>query len=302
VVQAQLVDVDLFDIKFQVKRYSCSLNREEPIEIKPYVNFYININDVCQAQCRFCEYHTETSRRFDMEKLILVLKELKNKGLPINKLNFSGGEPTLNFEIIEEVMSHIDKGIYVTLNTNGYNFNELASSSIIDRLSCISLSRHHYDDTINMKIFKAWTPTLKDIEAFPFKEKLHLRCNLIKGFIDNQEEATIYIESLSKVGVYDYGFVSLMRINEFCEEHFVDYNTFNFDQTGRTHTCYTQERKEVCNCKNFLYYTKSGELVKMYSRVNHNIKYEANNLVYDINKLKKGFNGEVILCKSILSG
>ncbi len=227
-----------------------------------------------------------------MDKFLIVLEEIKKREISINKINFGGGEPTLDFNIVKNILPHLNPSTYVTVNTNGFNLDIF--KSVIDKISCISLSRHHYDDATNNKIFGTAVASLKEIGEFDEKKKLHLRCNLIKGFIDSQDEAIKYIDALSSVGVFDFGFVSLMKINKFCEDNFIDYNTFDFDKTNRTRTCYTQERKGICNCKNFLYYTNGGDLVKMYSRVNHDVLFEASNLVYDIDKLKQGFNGEVV--------
>ena len=290
-VHTQVAAVSLFDTTIDVKKYSCSYNKQQSEKLDPYVNLYIKTTDICQANCQFCEFHKATGKQFDLDKLKEVVQELNDRDIEINKINFTGGEPMLNPEIMEEALS-IVPDTYITINTNGFNWGKTIELS--DKITCISLSRHHYNDAINSSIFKTNTPTLNDIEKFPDKVKLHARCNMIAGYIDCQEEAIKYIDTLADKGVMDFGFVSLMKINSFCEENFIDHSILQWGKTGRTHICYEQDRFGVCSCKNFLYYTEKGQLVKMYSRVNEDFTYEASNLVFDIDTLKQGFSGKII--------
>jgi len=130
-----------------------------------------------------------------------------------------------------------------------------------------------------------------------FNKIMHLRCNLIKGEIDSQEEVIKYIEAFSKSNYY-YGFVSLMKINKFCEENFVDYKELDLDHLPNSRIAYYQNREKdglkICECKNIVHYTKDGELVKLYSRVNYITDNYENTLVYDRNVLKLGFGDTVI--------
>lgn len=290
------IAIKFFDKELFVKKYSCSLDNKHPEEIKPYVNLYLNITDKCQANCKFCEFHKSTKRKFSVEKLKSVISELKNKNILINKVNFSGGEPTLEMNIIKEVLSILDPSIYTTINTNGRNLKELSKSILLNRINCISLSRHHWRDKENREIFQTQdVASWKDIKLFSDKSKLHLRCNLIKEYIDDQMSMRKYIEEIAGVGVYDFGFVSLMKINNYCKENFIDYSEFKFDRDFRTRKLYCQERKGVCNCTNFLHYTGDGNIVKLYSRVNDKIDFNASTLVIDLDVVRQGFDGPVLL-------
>ena len=114
--QRQVVAVDFFDTTIDVKKYSCSLNGDMGMKIQPYVNLYINVNDVCQADCDFCEFHKGTNRKFDFKKLYETVKELKYRGIAINKVNFSGGEPMIHPEIIERCLHIIPDDVYIELS------------------------------------------------------------------------------------------------------------------------------------------------------------------------------------------
>jgi hypothetical protein len=46
---------------------------------------------------------------------------------------------------------------------------------------------------------------------------------MIKGYVDSEEKIYDYLDKYSDLGVYDVGFVNLMKINEYCKERFVEF-------------------------------------------------------------------------------
>ncbi len=286
--------VELFGKIVPVKSKSCSLNGSDPEQIDPYFNLYIKTNNSCQANCDFCIYHQDPDRRFDLHKFITVIRELNQ--YHINKINFTGGEPTLNMGLLgsalDSIKSHLNEKPYITVNTNGFNYDELRKFN----LNCISLSRHHYLDRRNREIFRTdKIPTLKQISANFDPSVLHIRCNLIKGQIDSIEEMEKFINVHAKKGIVDFSFVDLMQVNDFCKDHFVDYKKVNLDNSPKSRVRFSQSREGECSCKNFLYMTERAELVKLYSRFNEDISRCENTLVYDIDHLTMGFSGETII-------
>lgn len=287
--------IPFLDSELSVREFSCSMNGKKPVKIDPYVNLYLNITDVCQANCEFCEFHKSSSRKFSVEKFKIVMKELKERKIPINKINFSGGEPTLELDLIEEVLSLIEDQVYITINTNGIYLNKISKSKLLEKISCVSLSRHHWKDKQNEEIFKSHqVAKYKDIKFFSDKSKLHLRCNLIKNYIFDDAMIRKYVEEMSNSGVYDFGFVSLMKINDYCNENFIDSSRLRFDFRSREIS--NQKRLGVCSCKNYLQYSSDGNLVKLYSRINNDVNFDANTLVIDLDTIKQGFNGRKFLC------
>jgi len=293
--------IKLFDKQIPLKNTSCLYNDEkETEELLPYTNLFIRITDNCQANCGFCEFHYNETLYFDLQKLFSVIKELKNQGIWINKINFTGGEPMLYPDLVERIVSFVKEeklGSQLIINTNGINFEKL--DKIKDRLTSVSLSRHHYDDEKNFEIFKTdKLITKKQIDKNNFKDIFHLRCNLIKGYIDTQEEVIKYIETFAKHNYY-FGFVSLMKINKFCEENYIDYKKLDLDNLPNSRIVYKQRRIEngikICDCKNIVHYTNSGELVKLYSRANYVTDNYDSMLVFDKDVLKLGFSNEVII-------
>ena len=161
-------------------------------------------------------------------------------------------------------------------------------------IDCIALSRHHYDDSINQEIFGTnKVPSSQEIKEVMDDEKIHFRCNLIKDYIDCQEEMITYMEKGSELGVIDFGFVSLMPLNGYCKENYIDHPDLSL--MPRTKLNYSQAESTGCNCRNFLHYTEQGRIVKLYSRNNMGYSGCESALVFDIDHLTMGFNGETIL-------
>lgn len=286
-----------------VMRTACHLNGKPQGNFKrPYVNMYVRTTDECGANCGFCNYHCDVPhqpfRPFNLGKFKRIFEEAY-KTFWINKIAFTGGEPTQNTLVIDQVVSfvnRIDPGIPMTINTNGNRLKVLLDRErILPKIHDIALSMHYYTNKGNHKIFRSTEhATIEDVNNFSNKDKLHLRCNLIRGFIDCQDEVMKYIDRFTKMGVTDFGFVSLMEINDYCKENFVSY-----DEAGLTKlkgSLRTQWRERTgCTCENFILTTDKGVIIRYYSRLNSQPKKCESSLVYDQDTLLDGFNGKVIL-------
>lgn len=281
--------MNIKDIK--VKKKACILNNEEYYKISNIIGLYIVADRKCNANCDFCEFRSGISN-INLEKLKNTILKLKEKfDIPI--IHITGGEPTLNiekFKKIVDTIKSIDKTVYISVNTNGINLNELIGINIDN----IALSRHAISNEDNFKIFGTNNiATDKDIEKFP-KNRLHLSCNLIKGYIDSENKLIDYLNKYGNIGVYDFGFVSLMKVNEYCKKTYVNDKIFNnFKSTRHYKNIDNEELK--CECRNYLYTTNQGKLVSFYKRavIQSNLS-ETSYLVYENNKLRNGFSGEYI--------
>jgi len=290
----------LFDKEISIRSHYCSINGDIPDKIeKPYINMYIQL-DGCNAKCSFCEF-MNTNIDFDYQKLNSVLSELK-KQININKISITGGEPTLNttrlYRIILIIKNHFPK-TFLVMNTNGLNLEKLDREGVINQFDSISISRHHYNDETNNKIFKTnclsndelceITKRYKDTEIF------HFSCNLIKGNIDSKNEVYKYLEFCSSMDVTDVGFVGLMKINQYCEDQYIDLE-INDLLSDRFHKMKRMNYKDYCKCYNYLYIPENTEnaCVKVYAR--HVLKNceTMNSLVFNGENVKLGFNGIIL--------
>lgn len=286
-----------------VMRTACHLNGKPQGNFKrPYVNLYVRVTDACGAKCGFCNYHGPLDRQlfrpFNVGKFKKIFEETY-KSFWVNKLAFTGGEPTQNVLVMDQIVSfvhRIDPGIPITVNTNGDRLKALLDrEKFLAKIHDVALSMHHYTNKGNHKIFGSTAhATIEDIKEFSNKDKLHLRCNLIKGFIDCQDEVMKYIDRFTKMGITDFGFVSLMEINDYCRDNFVSYEAAGMTKLRGSMRTQWRERPG-CNCENFILTTDKGVIIRFYSRINKNPKKCESSLVYDQDTLLDGFNGKVIL-------
>lgn len=284
----------------EFKKKTCMNQYGEQTELtENIIPLYIVTTRKCNTHCKFCTFHNGKSD-IDLVKLKEAIDWLY-RFCSIPTVHFTGGEPTLELEKIVQISDFVkqnDKLTTTSVNTNGTRLNDLIN---IESLDNIALSRHCLTDEENFEIFGSnKVPTLKQIDNFKDKYKIHLSCNLIKGYVDSYEKIIQYLENAASVGVNDTGFVSLMRVNDFCNKHFVDFSNFDIKETERFKKvrCFTNiddETQDICcKCENYLYMASNFKLVSMYHRYAIQNDRISDYLVYEDNQLKQGFNGQVI--------
>ena len=290
--------VVFFNKEIEIREHYCQLNSLPSSKIEePYVNIYISITNVCNASCAFCcsKKVNKVITNFDFEKFKEIILEI-NKKVRINKCSFTGGEPTLEFQTLIkclEFVKSIDKNIFTVINTNGINLNKL--SPYLHLINSIALSRHHYNDETNFKIFNNFNlPITEDISEFPDKSKLHLSCNLIKEYVGNPQEVVNYLEWVSTIGCYDVGFVSLMQVNNYCKNNFVDFKSLSFEDINNVFITKNWNFGNLCRCRNYNYISQNAEIIDVYSRYYVSPTYNGSALVFDGEYLRLGFDGEIV--------
>lgn len=262
----------------------------------PYINMYIKTTEVCQARCMFCEFCTNQKEQFELHKLYYILSELGKK-VRINKISFTGGEPTLFIDEFKQIIGMTREACpdsFIVVNTNGYNVVPLLDMPEIDNFS---ISHHHYMPHANHYLFGTdKVPTIGQLSNLPHKEKIHLSCNLVKGYIDSRESIIEYLEHAADMGYEDVGFVTLMKVNEFCNERSVDFRDINLTEGGKIMKYATWTNPGICECQNYVYLASNGKAVRIYARYNYDItRGRQSCYVFDGKNLRKGFVGEVII-------
>ena len=304
--------VKLFGKDIPVRDEMCSLNGKDPVPItSPYVNFYVRMTNCCLSNCGFCVYHKKINSIYDITdkfsrwKFKDVIDGLKDK-VRINKVAFTGGEPMLKQSdlmfALQETRRRFPK-VHITLNTNGWFLDDLHFiSGLID---CISISRHHYNPQKNAEIMgsteaytgSVWIHNEQVLSSTNYqlkheRNKFHFRCNLIKGYIDSAKEVALYLDKMAQFGVTDFGFVSLMKVNDYCKDNFVP----PIDIASIPDTIMTKEWKkgDMCRCQNYMHLTQHGKMVTIYDRVDDCPGDSTGTLVYDVDCLRLGFDGPVL--------
>ena len=250
----------------------------------------------CNARCTMCNRYKCPSKP-EEELSIETIKKLPKMYFT----NITGGEPLLYPERLNQVLNKIFSVIpnaFVTINTNGINFPVLNSIDALEKIEGIHISRHHYNDEINSQIFGVKTASLEELHELHSKmankKLIRLNCLLIKDYIDSLEQVSKYLDEASEVGVFRVGFVSLMPSNQYCLDHFVNFNEvfknvdLHFFLSGRLYD------QKICECLNGMYHSDLGKLIEFYARMTKELKCDyVRQLVYTANnELYLGFNNQ----------
>lgn len=297
-------ELELFGKTIRIKNYACSSTPNSFIRERMKLNLYVKINDVCTAKCEFCSNRDmKDLGDLDLEKLKYVLIEMKQRNL-LNRISITGGEPMLKLDLLNQVINLIYEVIpnaIVTFNTNGYRFRDILKLDSLDKLEGIHISRHHYNDEQNENIFGINVANEEDIkyvmEKIKNKRLIRLNCLLIKGQIDSIEEVQKFLDFASGLGIFRVGFVSLMKVNEYSKENFIDFNdVFKTENMNpKTHIHFYD--RNICECINGFYVSKQGNFIEWYARMTKelNCNYTRQFVYTSNNRLTTGFGKEIVI-------
>lgn len=267
--------------------------------IVPSVNLFVKVTKGCNAHCKFCSNanSTDASSVFNIPKLITVIKELKGNGICINRINITGGEPSVVSPLIYKILDTVEENsfddIHLHLNTNGL-LPQSQEMMRHPRWDSISMSLHHYDVSKLSELYGCRIPE----KAFDFEgidlQKVNSSCNLVKGYIDNAEEAHKMLDFNLDLGIPRVGFVALMKVNDYCWEHFVDLEDIHLDSIPHVYFTKSMNRGSDCKCSNYLY-NRDLKILEIYMRNYANPNYCESSLVYDGEYLRQGFHQDNII-------
>lgn len=291
--------VDFYGKQIAVKEFDCSLGTLNPERISPFVNLFVKVTNGCNARCLFCSNADAkpTYKTFDIDKLEDIVLKLKEQSIKVNRLNITGGEPSVVSPLVENILQRMGgkvfDDIHLHLNTNGLlpQSQELMRHP---RWDSISMSLHHYDID---KLSELYGCKIHE-DAFKFeevnKQKLNVSCNLIKGYIDNPEEAHKMLDFALELGIPRIGFVALMKVNDYCKERFIDLEDIHIDTIPHVYFTKSMNRGKYCKCSNYLY-NKDLKILEIYMRNYANPQYCESSLMFDGEYLRQGFHGNNII-------
>lgn len=267
--------------------------------IVPSVNLFVKVTKGCNAHCKFCSNanSTDASSVFNIPKLITVIKELKGNGICINRINITGGEPSVVSPLVYKILDTVEENsfddIHLHLNTNGL-LPQSQEMMRHPRWDSISMSLHHYDVSKLSELYGCRIPE----KAFDFEgidlQKVNSSCNLVKSYIDNAEEAHKMLDFNLDLGIPRVGFVALMKVNDYCWEHFVDLEDIHLDSIPHVYFTKSMNRGSDCKCSNYLY-NRDLKILEIYMRNYANPNYCESSLVYDGEYLRQGFHQDNII-------
>ena len=271
----------------------------KPGRIAPFVNLFVKATNGCNAHCLFCSNAgcRQTRNDFDTDKLFRTVRLLRESGIRVNRMNITGGEPSVVPALVESILQRSEepefKNLHLHLNTNGL----LPQSQQLmkhPRWDSISMSLHHYDLGKLSELYGCAIPA----NAFCFDginlQKVNASCNLVKGYIDNADEAHKMLDFALDLDIRRIGFVALMKVNDFCRNHFIDLEDIHIDDIPHVYFTKSMSRGSDCKCSNYLY-NKDMKVLEIYMRNYANPQYCESSLVYDGQYLRQGFHADNII-------
>lgn len=293
------MEVSLFDKTIYIKDLGCRYGSLSATRIPPAVNLFVKVTNGCNARCAFCSNMicNPSKSEFDHSKLWRIVDELQSKKVFVNRMNITGGEPAtvplIANDVLERASNEKYSGIHLHLNTNGL----LPSSQELmrhPRWDSISMSLHHYNREALSEIYGVKIPK----NAFSFdsvnKDIVNASCNLIRGYIDCNTEIEKMLRFAISLGLPRLGFVALMKVNDYCKEHFVDFSEINFTSIPHLYFTESRNRGADCKCSNYLY-NHDGRILEVYMRNYANPNYCESSLMYDGQFLRQGFHDDNII-------
>lgn len=299
--------IELFGRELNVNNSFCLENLECECEKKPTLSLYIKVTDSCNANCEFCANKgCENYGKIDLVKLKETIKYLKDERI-LGNISITGGEPNTYPLLLNDIINlilEVDKKIKISISTNGFNIREMALFDQVNSLESIHISRHHYLDSENNKIFKdkkvAQTDDIIYLQSkLDDKKIININTMVMKNHIDNLNEIKKMLNYVGNINVYKNGFVSLMKVNDYSNEHFINFNDIFNNLDDNFFLGHHFYNKKYCECVDGMYVTDNNRIVEFYARMVKEAK--ENNVVQQLvytsdNMLTAGFSGK-ILCK-----
>lgn len=291
--------MEIFGKTIQIKALGCNSVGVPGHPIPPSINLFVKVTNRCNAKCPFCSNSNskDVNIKFNIDKLFEVIDEIQRQGIFVNRINITGGEPSIVQDVVTEILERSrDENyskLHLHLNTNGL-FPQSQYLMTHSRWNSISMSLHHYD--INM-LSHLYGVAISD-DALELnnvdRRKLNVSCNLIRGYIDSNVEVKKMLDFTISLNIHRIGFVSLLKVNEYCNDNFVDFEDIDILSIPNVYHTQSKDRGTDCKCSNYLY-NKGIDILEIYMRHYANPHYCESSLLYDGIHLKQGFHNNNII-------
>lgn len=199
-------------------------------------NFTIVMPGGCNAKCEFCFWKQDKTVKDYMTKLKETMADLPTQ---FYMLSISGGEPTIS-SYLKDVLESIDTEQFthriLTTNATGLMKN---MDIITKKIQHINISRHHWDDEINAKIFE--TDTVPSTEhIIECVDALNLAgidvtfsCVLTDEYILTKEDIIEYVQYAKRCGA---SHIYLRKKHENLLPHELE-KEFGYSKIVKSHDC-----------------------------------------------------------------
>ena len=291
-----------------VKNYICSEDginyKQKPENVQ--LQLSVCPTSYCPGSCPFCiAKNTKSERKLDIGKFAAVMRRLKAEDR-VRGVKITGGEPFYDAGLLNEVICVLYEifgyKFEISVSTNGIRLDQLHRIRDLEYIDAIHVSRHHYDDDVNKKLFggidvPSGEKLREIVSAISYKDLFVFNCMLLKGYIDSPEEAHKFLDFTVKTAVPKVGFMTCSPVNDFAKRHYVPYESVINDNDPSLLFTRGFFDYEFCRCRDGVYASPYGEIVEFYGRSTNTdgCKY-SRGLVYDADDhLRDGFCGEIII-------
>ena len=298
--------IDVLGTPLRVRACACAQDGGDPRPLEGHIRLQLSIlpSSWCMADCPFCiAAPHDRMNAMDLKRLEHVLLRLKDADL-LRGVTITGGEPFADVKRVDRIVSMLF-GIFgtdleITLNTNGCAIERIGEIRELVHVDTIHVSRHHYDDEINRKLFG--TDAVPDAETLKramhsvsFRDLFVMNCMLLRDHIGTAQEVHRYLDFAIETGAGKVAFITGTPVNDYMRRQRVEYEdvirrddpAFLFTRSFRDY--------EWCRCQDGVYCSEAG-LIEFYGRRTdaRGCDY-CRGLVYGPdNLLRAGFNGPVI--------
>lgn len=299
--------IQLFGKEVTVKNYICSRDgepyREKPEKIQ--LQLSVSPNAYCSANCPFCIAKAPKNKdRIDLVQFEKVLLELKKEDV-VRGVSFTGGEPLTDVGFLNEVINMVydtfGLKMEVSVSSNGTNFDQLKRIEKLSYLDQFHLSRHHYDDKINEKLFGTKVIGGEEIkrvvESISFPDVFVMNCLLMKDYIGSREEAHKLMDFAKYVGIPKVSFITASPVNDFVKNQQVNYEDVISAEDESLLLTRSYQDFDICKCQDGIYVLKDGSLEEFYGRCTHTggCSYTRSFSYGSDNHLRCNYDGEILI-------
>ena len=202
--------------------------------------------------------------------------------------------------IVSMVFDVFGHDMEITLDTNGMGLHHLQEIRELPHVDTVHISRHHYDDEANFRIFGTRAvPTAaalrRAIGGISYKDLFVMNCMLMKDHIGTPEAVRRYLDFAAGLGAGKVAFITATPVNGFARAQAVRFDdVISRDDPSMLFTRGFHDF-EWCRCQDGVYCSGNG-LIEFYGRSTDARACDyCRGLVFGPdNRLRSGFGGAVI--------
>ena len=283
----------------QIKDYHCASDHTYLTKEEGQLWLYVNITDVCPASCPFC---VNPGRKCGSSpfNIIRYQETLKAIHKHVYGVSFTGGEPMMEPILLDAAIgvTHEIMGdtIEIDMATSGIHLERIPDFKNLNYLDSIHISRHRINDADNRELMGRQVPSVKEIRALLERiddpERVVFNCVLDRDGISTPEAMAAYLDMAADIGVSNTSFISMIPVNDYCREHYVDPESFRLEQDSRFRIWNHFHDHDYCSCSTGDYLGKQRKVRFYYRMPGKNRAPYVRQLVYEANNLLfAGFGG-----------